>query len=183
MSQIHSFEELHQAINQVVNNWQQQFNRQDITKINLSVLENIYVDYFGSKTAVKYLGSVKKGHEGEFYFTPFVNTMLQNIYQAMINYGLNWQLSLQKDTIMINLPAITTDKKNQIIKEWKLSAENCHIEVRKLRHSFLDYCKKDEKLAKEELLHKQQQVQKIVDETKNQINNFLKTKIDNLLKV
>ena len=64
-----------------------------------------------------------------------------------------------------------------------MSTENCHIEIRKLRHDFLDYWKKDQNLAKEEFLQKQQQIQKIVEETKTKINGFLKEKIDNLLKV
>lgn len=183
MSQIHSFEEFNDKIEQVVNRWEKHFGRNDITKINLSLLENIYIDYFGNKTAIKYLGSIKKGNEGEFYFTPFVAKTLQSIYQAIINHGSSWQLTLRKDEIMITLPVITSHKKVQIVKEWKMSTENCHIEIRKLRHDFLDYWKKDQNLAKEEFLQKQQQIQKIVEETKTKINGFLKEKIDNLLKV
>lgn len=183
MSQIRSFDQFREQIAKVVTNWERQFNRNDVTKINLALLENIYVDYFGSKTAIKYLGSIKKGSEGEFYFIPFVSKMLQQIFQAMINYGLQWKLILQKDAIMIALPIITTNKKNQIVKEWKLSAENCHVEVRKLRHTFLDYWKKEAKLDKAELIQTQQQIQKIVDETKTKINNLFKTKVDTLLKV
>lgn len=183
MSQIHSFTAFENAIDRAIVRWEQDFGKNDVTKINLSTLENIYVDYFGGKTAVKYLVNVKKGNEGEFYLTPFVAKTLSEIHQAMLNYGLNWQLALQKDRIMVNLPILTTEKKMQIVKKWKATAEHCHVEVRKLRHDFLDYWKKDEKIAREELVNKQQQVQKIVESAKNRINHFLKNKMDALLKV
>ncbi len=183
MSQINSFEEFEFEINKAVNHWKMDFNSSDVTKVNLSLLGRVFVDYFGDRTAVKYLGSIKKGTEGEFYFTPFVPKMIQNIYQAIVNYGLNWKLSLQKDTIVIFQPLITSEKKSLIVRDWKLKAEHCHIKVRKIRHDFLDYWKHQEKLSKDDLVQKQRMIQKIVDQANKQINNFLEEQISFLLKV
>ncbi len=183
MSAIHNINDFEKAIFQTVEAWKKQIIKGDFLKINLLLLEEITIEYFGSKTAIKYLVNIKKNSQGEIHLIPFDSKMLNTIHKAIDDFKVDWNLSIQGKNICITLPLITTQKKDLIIKNWKIQIENNRIHLRKLRHQLLKYLKNEEKLAKEELSMEQKKIQKIIDINNQKMEEILKEKIDELLKV
>lgn len=167
MSQIHNLENLQIKIDEALVFFQKKLVLVDLKKINLLLLEEIKIDYFSAKTAIRYLVNAKKGNEGEYYLFPFDHKLLTPIYNAINDYQTPWRIALHKDKIVLNLPIITSEKKAKILKNLKSELENCRILIRGYRQNFLNYCKNILELSYSDLQLKQKEIQKIV-ETANQ---------------
>ncbi len=129
------------AIDKIIANLDFKLKRIDYTKINLLLLNQIKIDYFESKTAIRFLVNVTKGKQGDYYLKPYDYKMIKSIYEALLKANTNWQISLQPQQIRIALPFLTTAKKAEFIKEYRQINEQSQIQLRQLRHQIQNQIK------------------------------------------
>lgn len=139
------------------------------------LVEDIQVDYFDQKMAVKQLGSVAIVPPRGITITFWDQGVIGPAAKAIETSGLGLSVAVEGKTIRLNLPPLTDERRREIIKFIKAMAETSRIRIRSLRD---DINKKAKALADEDQKFKTlKRVQEIVDKQNEAIEAALENKI------
>jgi ribosome recycling factor len=99
-------------------------------------IENILVDYYGAKTPIKALANITLSGPRNIQITPYDKSQIQTIEKTLSdNPNTQGTLSDDGNNIFINLPELTTEKRQDYVKLAKEKAEKAKIATRTIRHN------------------------------------------------
>ena len=146
------------------------------------LVENIAVEYFGQKMTVKQLGSIGISLPREIRITVWDRNGISNIVKA-VESTLNVKASTEDNLIRINLPALSQERREEIINLIKREAEETRIKIRSLRDDTLKKVKikeENKEVTEDEKFRLKDQVQKSIDKSNSEIDNLLEAKIQEI---
>lgn len=142
----------------------------ELTKIRAgkalpSMLDGIYIDYYGSSTPLAQVGNINTPDARTLVVQPWEKNLLSVIEKAIIdaNIGLNPQND--GNIIRLNIPPLTEERRRDLVKKAKEEAEKGRITVRNLRKDANDAIKKlkNDGASEDEIKVGEAEVQKLTD--------------------
>ncbi len=102
-------------------------------KANPALVDSVMVDYYGNMTPLNQIANVSTADARTLIVQPWEKSMLTPIEKAIqvANLGLN----PQNDgvVIRINVPALTEERRKELVKKAKAEAEHCKVTLRNAR--------------------------------------------------
>ncbi|RUT78368.1 ribosome recycling factor [Ancylomarina longa] len=134
-------------------------------KANPSMLNGIMVDYYGSMTPLAQVANVSVPDPRTIAVQPWEKAMITPIEKAIMNANLGLNPDNNGELIRINIPALTEERRNDLVKQAKSECENAKISVRNARRDTNDELKKLVKEGLSEDIEKdaEAEVQKMTD--------------------
>jgi ribosome recycling factor len=143
-------------------------------RAHTGLLDHITVDYYGSQTA-RTIG-----------VTPFEKKMTQAIEKAIRDSDLGLNPAASGETVRVPMPALTEERRKELIKVVKHEAENARVAIRNLRrdaiHHLKDALKKHE-ISENDERRSLDEMQKMTDRHIADIDRLLAEKEKELLAV
>jgi ribosome recycling factor len=155
-------------------------------KVTTNIVDHIKVDYYGTPTALNQVGNVLATDATTISITPWEKSMLQPIEKAIQEANIGVNPNNDGDFIKLFFPAMTTEQRQEIVKQAKAMSEKAKIAVRNIRKDSNDQVKKLEKdkdISEDEMKKGLEQIQKITDDNISSIESVLKSKEVDILKV
>jgi ribosome recycling factor len=155
-------------------------------KVTTNIVDNIRVDYYGTPTALNQVGNVIATDATTISITPWEKTMLQAIEKAIQEANIGVNPNNDGDFIKLFFPPMTTDQRQEIVKQAKSMSEKAKVAIRNIRKDGNDKIKKLEKnkdISEDESKKGQAEIQKITDTHVAQIETTLSAKEADILKV
>ena len=155
-------------------------------KVTTNIVDHIKVDYYGTPTALNQVGNVLATDATTISITPWEKSMLQPIEKAIQEANIGVNPNNDGDFIKLFFPAMTTEQRQEIVKQAKGMSEKAKIAIRNIRKDSNDQIKKLEKdkdISEDEMKKGLEQIQKITDDNISNIESVLKTKEVDILKV
>jgi len=155
-------------------------------KVTTSIVDNIKVDYYGTPTALNQVGSVIATDATTISITPWEKNLLGDIEKAIQEANIGVNPNNDGDFIKLFFPPMTSEQRQEIVKQAKGMVEHAKIAVRNVRKEGNDKIKKLEKakeISEDESKKAQEQIQKITDEFVAKIDETFKAKEADILKV
>jgi len=134
-------------------------------KANPAMLDDVYVDYYGSPTPLSQVGNVNTPDARTIVIQPWEKSLLQAIEKAIkeANLGLN----PQNDGVIIriNVPPLTEERRRDLVKKAKAEAETGKIAIRNLRKDANEKIRKlkTEGVSEDEMKAGEAEIQKLTD--------------------
>lgn len=134
-------------------------------KASAGMLDGIFVDYYGSATALAQVASINTPDARTILVQPWEKNMLTPIERAIMeaNIGIN----PQNDGIVIRLvvPPLTEERRRDLVKKVKEEAERGKVTIRNIRKDANEKIKKlkAESVSDDEIKTGEAEVQKITD--------------------
>jgi ribosome recycling factor len=150
-----------------------------------SMLDGIFVDYYGTPTALNQIGTVNTPDARTLVVQPWEKTMLIPIERAIMeaNIGLN----PQNDGVVIrlNVPPLTEERRRDLVKKVKEEAEKGRIAVRNIRKDANEKIKrsKSEGVSDDEIKTGEGDVQKLTDSFIVRIDKLMEAKEKDIMTV
>jgi ribosome recycling factor len=144
------------------------------------LVEDIPVEYFGQKLAIKQLASIGIAPPREIQITVWDKQIVSSIAKAVESSNLNISANVEGNLIRINLPPLSEERRQELIKIVKKEAEETRI---KLRHARDEINKnivqnfEQKKITEDDKFKLKEKVQESVDKTNSEIEKILETKI------
>lgn len=135
-------------------------------RANPTILDNIYVEYYGAPTPLNQLAQVGAPEARMLLITPFDKTAVGEIEKAIMKADIGLSPSNDGNVIRISIPALTEERRKDLTKVVGKYAEESRIQVRNVRRDANEQLKKLEKdaaITEDELRVNQDQVQKETD--------------------
>lgn len=155
-------------------------------RANPSLLDTIFVDYYGASTPLNQLANVTAPEARLLVITPYDKTAIGDIEKAIQKADLGLTPSNDGDVIRISIPPLTEERRKELVKVVGKFAEESRIQVRNIRRDANDQLRKLEKegeLTEDELRISQDEVQKETDQFIGEIDRLMKEKEEEIMEV
>ena len=151
-------------------------------RANPSSLDGIMVEYYGAMTPLKQLATISVPEARQLLIKPFDKSCLSAIEKAILSSNLGYNPGNDGETVRIVIPELTEERRIELTKQVKALAEEAKVSIRNIRREGLEDLEKLE-LPEDEEKGMEKQVQELVNEYNKKIENDLKEKESELLKV
>lgn|SRR5574344_2182282 len=135
-------------------------------RANPMILDKVVVDYYGAPTPLRQMSQVSVQDGQTLVITPYDKSILKEIEKAMIKAELGITPNSDGIVIRLTFPPLTEDRRKEICKDVKKSAEEAKVAIRNIRRDMTDELKKLEKsdnLSEDAVKDNQDQIQKLTD--------------------
>lgn len=135
-------------------------------RANPLILDKVLVEYYGVPTPLRQLSQVTVSDGQTIIVTPFDKTIVKDVEKAMIKAELGITPNSDGIVIRLNFPPLTEERRKEICKDVKKTAEEAKVAVRNIRRDMTDELKKIEKadnLPEDAVKDNQEKIQKLTD--------------------
>lgn len=139
-------------------------------RANASMLDGIMVEYYGVNTPLKQLANISVPEARQLSIKPFDKSILGDIEKAIFEANIGITPNNNGEVIFLVIPALTEDRRKELVKQVKSIAEDAKIALRNIRQDSNNDIKKlklpedVEKSGNEEVQELINKYNKIVDE-------------------
>jgi len=165
---------------------QQEFNTIRTGRASVSLLDNIYIDYYGSKTLIKFVSNISIPEPRVILIAPYEAKFLKDIETQISKSDLGINPSNDGRAIRLNLPPLNEERRKDLVKLAKKVAEDGRIAIRNIRREINDEYKNlesDSKITEDDLIKYQKEVQNTTDEFIEKVNDSLDQKEKEIMEV
>ena len=169
-----------------IEHMQRDFKTLRTGKVTTAVLDNVKIDYYGTPTPLDQVGSVIAADATTIVVNPWEKNLLADIESAISAGNVGATPNNDGDQIKLFFPAMTVEQRQESVKQMKGMGENAKISVRNDRKHSNDQVKKlekDKEITTDESKSAQDNIQKITDKYSANIEQILKDKEVEILKV
>ncbi len=155
-------------------------------RAHTGLLDNVSVDYYGNPTLLSQVAAVKLLDARTIGVTPWEKNMLAPIEKAIRDADLGLNPSSMGDTVRVPMPALTEERRRDLIKVVRSEAENARVAVRNIRRDANNHLKdllKKKEVAEDEERRAQDDIQKLTDRHIAEVDKLLQVKEADLLAV
>lgn len=155
-------------------------------RANPNILDNIYVDYYGAPTPLNQLATVSAPEARLLVITPFDKSAIGEIEKAIQKADIGLTPSNDGNLIRISIPALTEERRKDLVKVVGKYAEESRVQIRNNRREANDQLRKAEKegdLTEDELRTAEDNVQKETDNFIAEIDQLAKNKEEEIMEV
>lgn len=165
--------------------------KQELTKLrtgraHTSLLDHITVEYYGSEVPLNQVANINVEDSRTLSITPWEKAMVQAIEKAIMTSGLGLNPMSAGTVIRVPLPALTEERRKDMIRVVRNEAEGGRIAIRNIRRDALGELKalqKDKEISEDEERRAQDEVQGITDKYIGRIDEVLAEKEKDLMEI
>jgi ribosome recycling factor len=165
--------------------------RNDLAKVrtgraHTGILDHVSVDYYGTPTPVPQVANVTLVDARTIGVTPYEKKMAGAIEKAIRDSDLGLNPSAVGDMVRVPMPALTEERRKDLIKVVHKEGEGARVAVRNVRRDAIHQLKellKSKKVAEDEERRAQDDVQKLTDRHIAEIDKLLQVKEADLMAV
>jgi ribosome recycling factor len=159
------FDELKSAMDKAVDHASSEFSKIRAGKAHVSMLDSVKVEYYGNLVPLNQVANVSTPDAKTISVQPWEKPMLQAIEKGIIVANLGFNPTNDGNVVRITLPALTEERRKEIVKKVKGEAEQAKVAIRNIRKDINEALKKLQKegLAEDEVKVAEVQVQKTTD--------------------
>jgi len=155
-------------------------------RASAAVLEGIQIDYYGTPTPITQMAGVKTPEAQMLIIEPWDKSMLKEIEHAIQASDLGITPSNDGSVIRLPFPALTEERRKELVKQCKHYAEEARVAVRNIRrdaNTKLVRAEKDALISEDELRRAEAETQKITDSHIHEIDEAFKRKDAEVMEV
>ena len=165
--------------------------RNDLAKVrtgraHTGLLDHVIVDYYGTPTPVPQVGNVTLLDSRTIGVTPWDKKMGPAIEKAIRDSDLGLNPATMGETIRVPMPALTEERRKDLIKVVHKEGEGARVAVRNVRRDAIQHLKdllKQKKVAEDEERRAQEDIQKLTDRHIAEIDKMLQAKEADLMAI
>ncbi|HTL12796.1 MAG TPA: ribosome recycling factor [Bdellovibrionota bacterium] len=154
-------------------------------RASTALVEGVHVDYYGSNTPVNQVANLSTPDARTIQIVPWEPGMLAPIEKAILAANLGLTPQSDGKVIRINMPALTEDRRKEMVKTVKKMGEEAKVAIRNQRRDANEHVKKAEKdgLSQDEAKKTLADVQKVTDDKVAEVDKLVGTKEKEIMTV
>ncbi len=150
-----------------------------------SMLDGLTVQYYGNPTPISQVASVNTPDARSLVIKPWEKNMISEIEKAIINSDLGLNPQNDGEIVRLNIPALTEERRKELVKQSKNEAEHGKVSVRGVRKDANEQIKKllKEHVSEDEVKKAEAKIQEFTDEYVKKIDDLLAKKEEEIMTV
>ncbi|MBP6060945.1 MAG: ribosome recycling factor [Candidatus Pacebacteria bacterium] len=155
----------------------EEFLSKEYTQLNIGraspmVLDGISVESYGSRVPLKNVAGVSIEDPKTLRITPWDKSQVKDIEKAIVASNIGLSVATDDQGLRVIFPQLTTETRGSLVKILKEKMEEARITVRRERENVwkdVEAKEKEAKLTEDEKFRAKEDLQKLIDETNNNL--------------
>jgi len=155
-------------------------------RANPAMVEKVTVNYYGSPTPLNQVANITVPEARLLVIQPWDKTLIPEIEKAIMKSDLGVNPTNDGNVIRIAIPALTEERRKDLVKVVKKRAEEAKVAVRNIRRDGNDELKskeKDKSISEDESKKGMDTMQKNTDKYIKEIDKILQAKEKDIMEV
>jgi ribosome recycling factor len=165
--------------------------KHDLAKVrtgraHTGLLDHLRVDYYGTPSPISQVANVTLSDARTISVQPWDKKMIQAIEKTIRDSDLGVNPATSGDVIRVPMPALTEQRRKELVKVVKHEGENAKVAVRNIRRDANTHLKdllKESEVSEDDEKRAQDEVQKLTDKSIIEIDRLVAEKERELLAV
>jgi len=148
-------------------------------RASAAMVESVKVDYYGSKMPLNQVSNVSVPQPRLIEIKVWDDNAVAAVEKAIISANIGLMPNTDGKTIRLNVPTLTSERREDIIKHLHIVTEDFRVEIRNIRRESneeIKKLKKDSEISEDESFRALEKIQKLTDESIEKINTLLAAK-------
>ena len=154
-------------------------------KANPEVVASVIVNYYGAATPLPQMSNITTPDAKTMLIQPWDKSMIHTIEKAIMDANLGFTPQNNGEVIRINVPALTEERRRELVKKARTAGETAKVSVRNARREAMESLKKLQKEGLPEDVEKddEEKVQKFTDKFVKKVDEVLDAKEKEIMTV
>ena len=151
-----------------------------------ALVDHIIVDYYGAETPINQMATVSVPESRSILIQPWDTNAINDIEKAIMKSELGINPSNDGKVIRLGIPALTEERRKELVKYVSKIAEEFRVSIRQTRHDmnhFLKDLEKEEAIPEDRAKKCLDNIQKSTDKFIEKINEMFEKKEKEILEV
>lgn len=180
------FEELKENMEKGIAALEKSFSKVRTGRASIALLDGIKVEYYGTQTPLNQVATLSVPESRLIVISPWDSSVIGLIEKAIQKSDLGLMPSNDGKVIRLSIPALTEERRKELVKVVKKMSEESKVNIRNIRRDAneqLKDLKKDNTLSEDELFRHQEEVQKITNKYIEKVDQVLATKEKEIMEI
>ncbi|MDA8259792.1 MAG: ribosome recycling factor [Betaproteobacteria bacterium] len=155
-------------------------------RAHTGILDHVMVDYYGSPVAITQVANVTLIDARTIGVQPWEKPMVGKVEKAIRDSDLGLNPSSQGEIIRVPMPALTEERRRDLIKVIKHEGENAKVAIRNLRRDAISHLKdalKKKEVSEDDERRAQDEIQRLTDRYVAEVDRALAEKEKDLMAI
>jgi len=151
-----------------------------------ALLDGVTVEYYGAPTPVTQVASVSVPESRSIVIQPWDPSVMGDIEKAILRANLGLTPTNDGKVIRISIPALTEERRKDLVKVARKYAEEGRVSLRNVRRDVNEQIRKlekDGKVSEDDSRRAQERVQKLTDDFTAQVNQSIEKKEKEIMEI
>lgn len=177
------FDEMQKQMKKTISHYQSELSKMRTGRASSAMLDSIQVDYYGTPQPLKNIAHISVPEAQMIIITPFDPSSIEIIESSLNSSDLGMSPNNDGNVIRLNIPALTEDRRKEIIKHVHKIVEEGKVSIRNTRREINEKIKKmkEEGLSEDNLKRALNNVQEITDNSIKKISELSSAKEKEIL--
>lgn len=172
-----------QLMSETVNAWKSHIKTIRTGRANVSMLDRVMVDYYGTMTPISQTAQISTPEPQLILIKPWDKTILQAISTAIMKADLKLNPNPEAEVIRINVPPLTEELRKDIVKSMHKELETYKIRIRNARRDAIDSAKKNKDISEDLVRDFEKDIQISTDKFIKELEDISKEKQKDILSI
>jgi ribosome recycling factor len=180
------FKDASQRMDKTLESLRAEFTKIRTGRAHTSLLDHVMVEYYGSDVPINQVANVNVEDARTLTVTPWERNMVGKVEKAILTSDLGLNPATVGTVIRVPLPALTEERRRDLVKVVRAEAENARVAVRNIRRDANHTLKqqvKDKEISEDEERRGEDRIQKLTDDHIARIDHMLAEKEAELMEV
>ncbi len=155
-------------------------------RAHTGILDHIKVDYYGNETPLSQVANITLVDSRTIGVQPWEKKMVSAVEKAIRDSDLGLNPATQGELVRVPMPALTEERRKELIKVVRHEGENAKVAIRNLRRDAIHHLKellKNKAIPEDQERRAQDEVQKLTDRHVAEVDKLLQQKEADLMQV
>ena len=155
-------------------------------KVSISILDSVKIDYYGTPTALNQVANVMSTDATTISISPWEKHLVKDIEKAIQEANIGVNPNNDGESVKLFFPPMTVEQRKENAKEAKAMGEKAKVAIRNVRkdaNNKVKHLEKDKEITEDEGKAAHDEIQKITDNAIKSVDEHVKAKEAELLKV
>lgn len=183
---IENIDDLQLKFEEIVEQFQAELKKMKTGRANAGLVENIQVDYFGTRTPLIHMATINVLDAKTIEISPWNKDQLKEIKKAISNSDLGLNPNEDGQVIRLTIPPMTEERRLEMVKQLGKKTEESKIRMRRNREEFWNKIQKQEKeglISEDDKFKNKEDLQELMDEYNKKIEEIEEKKKEDLMSV
>lgn len=149
-------------------------------RASTALVEEIKVDYYGSKVPIKQLASISVPEANQIVLQVWDKGAVDLVEKAIVE-NLNLTPQKQGNVLRLTLPPLTEERRRELVRMLHKMAEEARVAVRNIRRDAKELIEDQEGISEDEIKRALERLQKLTDKYIEEINHLTGAKEKEIL--
>jgi len=154
-------------------------------KASPDMLDGVMIDYYGTMTPLNQTSNIHSPDPRQIIVQPWDKSVISTIEKAIMAANLGFNPKNEGEVLRIIVPAITEERRKELVKKARVEVENAKVSIRSVRRDAMEEAKKLEKegLPEDDVKKLQDDLQKLTTDYIEKIDKVYELKEKDILNI